>query len=93
MIYLKIKVIKDESKELVIEFETKDLTIPDLIASELLENEDVDFAGVAKDHPETGNAVLVVKSKKKAKDVLLKTIESLDEQFTELKAQVSKKGK
>jgi hypothetical protein len=35
--------------------------------------------------------VLVVKSKKKAKDVLLKAIESLDEQFAELKTQLSKK--
>jgi DNA-directed RNA polymerase subunit L len=93
VIYLKIKVLKEESKELEIEFDTKDLTIPDLIASELLKNDDVDFAGVAKDHPETGNAVLVLKSKKKAKDVLLKAIESLDEQFAELKTQVSKKGK
>jgi DNA-directed RNA polymerase subunit L len=88
---LKIKVLKDESKELMIEFETKDLTIPDLIASELLDNDDVDFAGVSKDHPETGNAVLVLKSKKKAKDTLLKAIESLDEQFAELKTQLSKK--
>jgi DNA-directed RNA polymerase subunit L len=90
---LKIKVLKDESKELTIEFETKDTTIPDLIVSELLDNDDVDFAGVAKDHPETGNAVLTLKSKKKAKDVLLKAIESLDEQFASLKTQVSKKGK
>jgi DNA-directed RNA polymerase subunit L len=91
--WLKIKTLKDETKELVIEFETKDLTIPDLIAGELLSSDDVEFAGVAKDHPETGSAVLTIKSKKNAKSALMKAIESLDEQFTELKTQVSKKGK
>ncbi len=83
--------LKEESKELVVEFQTHDLTIPDLIASELLESDSVEFAGVSKDHPETGNAVLVVKSSKKAKEELLKAIESLDEQFAELKTQISKK--
>lgn len=86
-----MKVLKDESKELIVEFETKDLTIPDLIAGELLTEEDVDFAGVSKDHPETGNVVLVIKSKKKAKDELLKAIGRLDESFSEIKGQISKK--
>jgi DNA-directed RNA polymerase subunit L len=90
---MKMKVLKDESKELMLEFDTKDLTIPDLIASELLESDDVEFAGVSKDHPETGNAVLVLKSKKKAKDTLLKAIDRLDEQFAELKTQLSSKKK
>lgn len=49
--------------------------------------------GSQRADPETGNAVLTLKSKKKAKDVLLKAIESLDEQFAALKTQVSKKGK
>jgi DNA-directed RNA polymerase subunit L len=88
---LKLKVLKDESKELMVEFETKDLTIPDLIASELLSEEDVDFAGVSKDHPETGNVVLVVKSKKNAKSELLKAIGRIDESFAEIKTQISKK--
>lgn len=88
---LKLKVIKDESKELMVEFDTKDLTIPDLIASELLSEDDVEFAGVSKDHPETGNVLLVVKSKKNAKSELLKAIGRLDESFGEIKTQLSKK--
>lgn len=89
--FLKMKVLKDESKELIIEFDTKDFTIPDLIASELLGDDNTEFAGVSKDHPETGNVVLALKSKKKAKDELLKAIDSLDEQFAELKTMISKK--
>lgn len=88
---MKIKVLKDESKELIIEFETKDLTIPDMIAGELLADDNVEFAGVSKDHPETGNAVLSMRSKKAAKAELLKAIERLDEQVSDLKSQLSSK--
>ena len=88
---MKIKVLKDESKELMIEFETKDLTIPDLIANELLSEEDTEFAGVSKDHPETGNVMLVLKSKKQAKAELLKAIGRVDDQFSDLKDQLSAK--
>lgn len=88
---MKVKVLKDESKELIVEFQTKDLTFPDLIAGELLNEDDTEFAGVSKDHPETGNVVLVLKSKKQAKAELLKAIERLDEQFADLKGQLSSK--
>lgn len=90
---MEIKVIKDETKELHIEFQTNDLTIPDLIANELLNNEDVEFAGVSKDHPETGKPLLVIKSKKKAKDDLLKALKKIDENFENLKSQFSSKKK
>lgn len=88
---MKIKVLKDESKELMLEFDTKDLTIPDLIANELLNEDETEFAGVSKDHPETGNVVLVLKSKKQAKSELLKAIGRIDEQFADLKEQLSAK--
>ncbi len=89
---MEMKVIKNESKELVVEFVTKDLTIPDLIASELLQNSDVEFAGVEKDHPEIGNPRLVVKTgKKKASDALEKALEDIDENFSDLKKKLSKK--
>lgn len=88
---MKIKVLKDESKELIIEFDTKDLTIPDLIANELVNEDETEFAGVSKDHPETGNAVLILKSKKQAKTELLKAIGRIDDNFAELKTQISKK--
>jgi len=88
---MKIKVIKDETKELMIEFDTKDLTIPDLIAAELLDEDDTEFAGVTKDHPETGNVVLVLKSKKNAKSELIKAIERISEKYEELKLSSKKK--
>ena len=89
---MEMNVIKNESKELVIEFVTKDLTIPDLIVSELLQNSDVEFASVEKDHPEVGNPRLVVKTcKKKASDALEKALENIDENFSDIKKRLSKK--
>ena len=71
-----VKVIKDEAKELQLEFESGDLTIPDLLAAELRDNEGVEFAGVAKDHPEVGKPLLVIKSKRSAKSDLLRLLRS-----------------
>lgn len=88
-----MKVLKEESKELVIEFDTRDLTIPDLIANELLSDSNTEFAGVSKDHPETGNAVLAIRSKKNAKSELLKAIERIDGHVTELKKSVQSRKK
>jgi DNA-directed RNA polymerase subunit L len=88
---MKINVKKDEGKELQIEFETSDLTIPDLIANELLANSNVEFAGVSKDHPETGKPLLVIKSKRSAKTDMAKALEGIEEKFTELKEQLAKK--
>ena len=86
---MKLNLIKDEDRELVIEFDTSDFTIPDLLADELLEDSNVEFAGVSKDHPETGKPVLVIKGKKNPKSSLMDAIERLDKNLGELK--VSKK--
>jgi DNA-directed RNA polymerase subunit L len=86
-----VKVVKDEAKELQLEFENGDLTMPDLIAAELRDNEGVEFAGVMKEHPEIGKPLLVIKSKRSAKSDLLKAIGKLDEEFEDLKDQLSKK--
>jgi DNA-directed RNA polymerase subunit L len=87
-----INIIKNESKELILEFENGDTTIPDLIAAEISENPDVVFTGVTKDHPETGKPQLIIKTgKKKASEVLEKALESIDEQISEIKKGVNSK--
>ncbi len=88
---MKLNIKKDESKELEIEFETSDLTLPDLIAAELGRNSDVAFAGVYKDHPEIGKPLLVLKTdKKKARDTLEKALDDIEEQLEELKDKIQK---
>ena len=92
MIQMEVNTIKKDSKELVLEFVTKDMTIPDLIAGELLQNGDVAFAGVEKDHPEIGNPRLVIRTtKKKPEEALEKALENIDETFSEMRKSFSKK--
>ena len=88
---MKVNLVKDEDKELVLEFETSEFTIPDLIADELLEDPNVEFAGASKDHPETGKPVLVIRSKKSPKSCLVAAIGRIDENLAGLKSQLSKK--
>jgi DNA-directed RNA polymerase subunit L len=82
---------KDESKELMIEFDTGDLTLPDLIADRLNKNGDVSFAGVYKEHPEIGKPMLVIKTeKKKAREVLQKALEDIEGECEEMKDKLDK---
>ncbi len=88
---MKINVKKDEANELVLEFDTSDFSIPDLIASELLQDDGVVFAGVAKDHPETGKPTLTLKTEKRnARSALSKALESIGENVKGLGSQFTK---
>lgn len=89
---MKVSILKNESKEIIVEFDDKDLTIPELIAVKLNENDDVGFAAVDQEHPEVSNPKLVLKTeKKKAADVLEKTVDEIEEDFADIKTQISKK--
>ncbi|MCL5433752.1 MAG: hypothetical protein M1538_02110 [Candidatus Marsarchaeota archaeon] len=86
---MKINIIKNEDYELQIEFEERTLVFPDLIANRLLEYSEVEFAGVNKSHPGVDRPLLVLKTKKKkAKDVLKKALEDMNEDFTDLNSQL-----
>ncbi|HUC38972.1 MAG TPA: RpoL/Rpb11 RNA polymerase subunit family protein [Candidatus Acidoferrum sp.] len=89
---MEVKILKNESKELIIEFESRDLTMPDLLAHELLNDGDVSFAGVSRSHPETGKPILTVKtSKKGASDALSGAIKRINENVKDMKGALSKK--
>ncbi len=88
---MKIKILEDEAKSLTIEFEDVDRAVPDLICGRLQEKEDVNFAAVVKEHPETGKPKLIVKSDKNPKKLVLKAIEEVQDQVKELAAQLPKK--
>lgn len=91
---MKMSVVKNEGNELIVDFETSDYTIPDLIASQLQQNDDVEFAGVAKEHPEVGRPRLVIRTNKKnPRAALEKALKQLDETISELKASIPAKGK
>ena len=88
---MKLNLIEDEKDSLVIEFEGVDRGIPDLIKGKLLDNKDINFASVVKEHFEVSRPRLVVKSEKNAKTLVLKAIEDLEDELKELQSQVPKK--
>lgn len=89
-----IKIIKSEAKELSLEFDSKDMTFPDLVAHELLEDADVSFAGASMSHPEIGFPVLVIKTEKKSAAAALgRALKRIEENAEELRhAFTNRKG-
>ncbi|MDE1856308.1 MAG: hypothetical protein KGH49_03695 [Candidatus Micrarchaeota archaeon] len=86
-----VKIIEDESKSLIVEFEGMDRAIPELIKSKLLESKDVDFVSATKEHPELGWPRLIVKSSKSAKSLVLKAIDEAQEEIKEFASAIPKK--
>ncbi len=84
---MEIKVLRNEGKELVLEFETFDTTIPELLAKTMLKDKDVEFAGVSDEHVETIGRKLTLKTnRKKPKDVLDKAIDELENEISSIKS-------
>jgi DNA-directed RNA polymerase subunit L len=88
---MKVKIIQDEPKNLVIEFEDADRGIPELIRNKLVDSKDVEFVSVGKEHPEIGWNRLVVKSSKNARSLVLKAIDELQDEMKELASSIPKK--
>lgn len=88
---MKVNVIEDEPKSLIVEFEELDRSIPDLIRAKLEENKDVEFASVVIDHPEVNKPRLTVKASKSPRGQVTKAIEKLQEELEDLEKQLPKK--
>jgi len=88
---MQVKIVEDESKSLVIEFEGADRSLVELIKEKLEDSKDVEFSSVEKDHPEVGVPRLVVKSSKNAKALVIKAIEQIEDELKELAAEIPKK--
>ena len=88
---MKVKIIEDDPKSLVIEFEGADRALAEFLKSKLLQNKDVDFTAVLKEHPEVGWPRLVVKSSKNAKGIVLKIVGQVEDDIKEFASQIPKK--
>lgn len=88
---MKLNIIEEEAKSMIIEFEGADRAIPELLKDKLMQNKDVEFAGVIKTHPEIGQPRLVVKSGKNAKSLILKALGEVEEDIKDLSSQINKK--
>lgn len=89
--FMKVNFIEDESKSLVVEFEGMDRSVVELVKAKLLEDKEVDFVGVNKEHPEIGTPRLIVKSGKSARSLVAKAIDEVQDELKELSSQVPKK--
>ena len=88
---IKVNVIEDESKSFVAELVGADRSLAELIKEKLSGNKDVEFSSVEKDHPETGDPRLIVKSSKNAKGLVAKAVEELEEELKALEKEIPKK--
>ncbi len=90
---MKLNVIEDEPKSMIIEFVDSDRAVAELIKDKLMASSSVEYAGVVKEHPEVGHPRLVVKSSKSARSLVLKAVEDVQEDIKELASQIPKPKK
>lgn len=90
---MKLNILEDETKSMIIEFVDADRAIAELVKDKLLEKADVEYAGVVKTHPEVGAPRLVIKSEKNARTLVLKALDEIEDEIKEFQSQIPKEGK
>ena len=88
---MKLNFLEDDAKSLVVEFEDADRSVPEMIKSKLIDNKDVEFVGVVKEHPDIAKPKLIVKSTKNARTLVTKAVEELQDDIKELATSLPKK--
>ncbi len=90
---MKLNILEDETKSMIIEFVDADRAIAELIKDKLMEKADVEYAGVVKTHPEVGQPQLVIKSSKNARTLVLKALDEIEDDIKDLQSQLPKEGR
>jgi len=88
---MKLNFVEDEPKSVIVEFVDMDRSIPEMIKSKLIDNKDVEFVGVVKEHPEIERPKLIVKAEKNARTIVIKAVEELEDDMKALAASLPKK--
>jgi len=88
---MKLNIIEDEPKSLIVEFEDTDRGVAELIKGKLQDKADVEFVAVTKTHLEVGKPRLIVKSNKNPKKLVIDAIEEIRDELKDFKAQLPKK--
>lgn len=88
---MKLNFLEDDPKSIVVEFEDADRSVPEMIKSKLIDNKDVDFVGVVKEHPDIAKPKLIVRSSKNARTLFLKAVEDLQDDIKALSSSLPKK--
>jgi DNA-directed RNA polymerase subunit L len=90
---MKLNILEDETKSMIIEFVDSDRAIAELIKDKLMNKADVEFAGVMKTHPEVGHPRLILKTTKNARALILKALEEIEEEVDDMAKQLPKETK
>ena len=90
---MKLNIIEDEPKSMIIEFVDSDRAVAELIKDKLMGSASVEYAGVVKVHPEIGHPRLVVKSSKSARSLVLKALDEVQDDVKDLASQLPKAKK
>ncbi len=88
---MKLEIIEDEPKTLVIEFEDADRSVAEAIKGEIIDSESADFVAVVKEHPELNKTRLIVKASRNPKGLVSKAIEDIEEKLKEVESKLPKK--
>ncbi len=88
---MKMNVVEDSQKSLILDFEGIDRGILDIVKDKLIGNKDVDFVTVTKEHPESSATRLVIKSSKNPGTLLLKAISDSEKEISEMLNAIKKK--
>lgn len=88
---MKLNFVEDSGKSLIVEFIDVDRSVAELIKSKLIDNKDVEFVGVVREHPDIDISKLIVKSNKNAKTLVEKALDDIQDDMKELAANLPKK--
>lgn len=90
---MKLNIVEDEPKSMIIEFVDSDRAIAELIKDKLMDSGSVDYVGVIKEHPEIGHPRLIIKSSKNARALIIKALDDVQEDIKDLMSQLPKQKK
>ncbi len=87
---MKLNIIEDEPKSLILEFEDADRAVAEAIKGEIIESDGAEFVTVVKEHPEINKARLIVKGNK-PKAAVEKAIGNIEDKLKEVESKLPKK--
>lgn len=79
-----VKIIKNEKDSLEIEIIGGEEGLGELLVEYLNQEKDVEFAAYKREHPSDNNIVLIIKSKKNPKKILLSVLKKTGKEIEEL---------
>ncbi len=91
---MNLKTRASEPNYVEIEFVGEDISVANTIKEILLKDSDVEFAACRTDHPQVGNPIIYVRTKKKSPLALIKdAVKEMKKDVSEFKASMKEKKK